>query len=53
MHIAASNPLALDKDKIDKTIVDKELEIIKAEITKLRKPAEWLKKFLKVKYQNF
>ena len=32
MHIAASNPLAIDKDDIDKNIVDKELEIIKAEI---------------------
>ena len=32
MHIAASNPLAIDKEKIDKKIVDKELEIIKAEI---------------------
>ena len=36
MHIAASNPLAIDKDGIDKTLVDKELEIIKAEITKFR-----------------
>ena len=32
MHIAASNPLAIDKDGIEKTLVDKELEIIKAEI---------------------
>ena len=32
MHIATSNPLAIEKDKIDKTIVDKELEIIKEEI---------------------
>jgi len=27
MHIAASNPLAIDKDGIEKKIVDKELEI--------------------------
>ena len=32
MHIAASNPLAIDKDDIDKKIVEKEIEIIKAEI---------------------
>ena len=38
MHIAASNPLAIDKDGIDKKIVDKELEIIKAEITNSGKP---------------
>ena len=31
MHIAASNPLAIDKDGIKKEIIDKELEIIKAE----------------------
>ena len=29
MHIAASNPLALDKNDIQKDIVEKELEIIK------------------------
>ena len=33
MHIAASNPLAIYKENIDKKIVEKELEIIKAEIT--------------------
>ena len=53
MHIAASNPLAIDKDGIDKTIVDKELEIIKAEITNSGNQQKWQKKFLKVKYQNF
>ena len=53
MHIAASNPLAIDKDGIDKTIVDKELEIIKAEITNSGNQLKWQKKFLKVKYLNF
>ena len=38
MHITASNPLAIDKDGIDKKIIDKELEIIKAEITNSGKP---------------
>ena len=32
MHIAASDPLAIDKDGIDKKIVDKEMEIIKADL---------------------
>ena len=32
MHVAASNPLALDKEA-NKETVNKELEIIKAEIT--------------------
>ena len=30
MHIAASNPLAIEKNEIDQTLVNKELEIIKA-----------------------
>ena len=53
MHIAASNPLAIDKDGIDKTIVDKELEIIKAEITNSGKPAEMSEKISKGKLSKF
>jgi len=53
MHIAASNPLAIDKDGIDKTIVDKELEIIKAEITNSGKPAEMAEKISKGKLSKF
>ena len=49
MHIAASNPFAIDKDGIDKKIVDKELEIIKAEITNSGKPAEMAEKIIKRK----
>ena len=53
MHIAASNPLALDRDDIDKKIVDKELEIIKAEITNSGKPAEIAEKISKGKINKF
>ena len=53
MHIAASNPLAIDKDKIDKNIVGKELEIIKAEIIQFRKPAEMAEKISKGKISKF
>ena len=53
MHIAASNPLALDKDNIDKKIIDKELEIIKAEITNSGKPAEMAEKISKGKISKF
>ena len=31
MHVAASNPLAIDRKGLKKEILDKELEIIKAE----------------------
>ena len=53
MHIAASNPLAIEKDKIDKNIVDKELEIIKAEITNSGKPVEMAEKISKGKISKF
>ena len=53
MHIAASNPLALDKDDINKEVVDKELEIIKAEITNSGKPLEMAEKISKGKISKF
>jgi len=53
MHVAASNPLAIDQDGIDKIIVDKELEIIKAEITNSGKPAEMAEKISKGKISKF
>ena len=45
MHIAALNPLAIDNDGFDTNLIDKDLEIIKAEITNSGKPVEMLKKF--------
>jgi elongation factor Ts len=53
MHIAASNPLAIDKEDIKKTVVDKELEIIKAEIINSGKPAEMAEKISKGKISKF
>ncbi|RPG62905.1 MAG: translation elongation factor Ts [Flavobacteriaceae bacterium TMED238] len=53
MHITASNPLAIDKDGIDKKIIDKELEIIKAEITNSGKPEEMAEKISKGKITKF
>ena len=53
MHIAALNPLAIDKDNIDKKIVDKELEIIKAEITNSGKPVEMAENISKGKISKF
>ena len=53
MHIAASNPLAIDKEGIDKNIVDKELEIIKAEIINSGKPLEMAEKISKGKMTKF
>ena len=53
MHIAASNPLAIDKDDIDKSIVNKELEIIQAEISNSGKPADMVEKISKGKISKF
>ena len=53
MHIAASNPLAINKDEIDKNIVDKELEIIKAEVENSGKPKEMVDKISKGKISKF
>lgn len=53
MHIAASNPLAINKDEINKNIVDKELEIIKAEISNSGKPADMVEKISKGKLSKF
>ena len=53
MHIAASNPLAVDKSGIKKELIDKELEIIKAEILNSGKPAEMADKISKGKISKF
>jgi elongation factor Ts len=53
MHIAASNPLAINQDGIKKEIIDKELEIIKAEITNSGKPMEIAEKISKGKIVKF
>ena len=53
MHVAASNPLAIDKDEIDKSIVDKEVEIIKEEIKNSGKPDEMIEKISKGKISKF
>lgn len=53
MHIAASNPLALDSNSIPKEIVNKELEIIEAEIINSGKPKEMAEKISKGKITKF
>ena len=47
------NPLAIDKDDIDKNIVNKELEIIKAEIINSGKPANIAEKISDGKISKF
>ena len=53
MHIAASSPLAIDKEGIKKEIIDKELEIIKAELVNSGKTGEIAEKISKGKINKF
>ena len=53
MHIAASNPLALDSDKIQKEILKKEQELIVKELKNSGKPEEIAKKISIGKLNKF
>ena len=53
MHIAASNPLALDSSLIDKTIIDKEQELVTEELKNSGKPEEIAKKISLGKMNKF
>ena len=53
MHIAASNPLALESSLIDKSIIDKEKELITEELKNSGKPDEIAKKISLGKMNKF
>ena len=53
MHITASNPLAIESASIDKKILDKENEIIKAELINSGKKEEMVDKISKGKLNKF
>ena len=53
MHIAASNPLALESSLIDKTIIDKEQELISKELMNSGKPEDIAKKISLGKMNKF
>ena len=53
MHIAASNPLALESNQIDKSIIDKEEELISEELKNSGKPEEIAKKISLGKMNKF
>ena len=53
MHIAASNPLALDSDLIDKEILDKEQELVNEELKNSGKPVDIAKKISLGKMNKF
>ena len=53
MHIAASNPLALESNLIDKAIVDKEQELVTEELKNSGKPDDIVKKISLGKMNKF
>ena len=53
MHIAASNPLALDSSLIDKSIIDKEQELVAEELKNSGKPEDIAKKISLGKMNKF
>ena len=53
MHIAASNPLALEASKIDKKILDKEVSLISEELKNMGKPEDIVKKISIGKINKF
>ena len=53
MHIAASNPLALESNLIDKSIIDKEQELVTEELKNMGKPDDIAKKISVGKMNKF
>lgn len=53
MQIAAMNPVAVDEKSVDKTTIEKELEIAKAQILAEGKPANMVEKIAQGKLQKF
>ena len=53
MHIAASNPLALDQSSIDQSILEKEQELVTEELKNSGKPDEIVKKISLGKMNKF
>ena len=53
MHIAASNPMVIDKKDIKENIIEKEKEIIKEELKNLGKPSEIAEKISLGKINKF
>ncbi len=53
MQIAAMNPIALNKDGVDQTVIDKEIEIGKEQALKEGKPENIVEKIAQGKLQKF
>ena len=53
MQIAAMNPIALDRDQVDQSVIEKEIEIGKEQARKEGKPEQIIEKIAQGKLQKF
>ena len=53
MHVAATNPMALDRDGMDKSLIEKELEIYKDQAKESGKPEHIIEKIAEGKIEKF
>jgi elongation factor Ts len=53
MHVSALSPMAMEEKLLNKDIINKEMEIIKAELLSSGKPAEIIEKIAKGKINKF
>ena len=53
MQIAAMNPVGIDENSVDKTVIEKELEIAKAQILAEGKPENMVEKIAQGKLKKF
>ena len=53
MHVSALSPIAIEEKKLSKVIIEKEMEIIKAELLNSGKPAEIIEKIANGKINKF
>lgn len=53
MHIAASKPLAIERDQVPQELVDKELEIYRAQMREQGKPEQIIEKIISGKIEKY
>jgi len=53
MQIAAANPICINQEELDKTLIEKELEIIKEQLKKTGKPENLISKIAENKLEKF
>lgn len=53
MHIAAANPVAVTREKVDQDVIDKEIEIFKAQAKEQGKPDNIIEKIAQGRIEKF